>query len=140
MLTSQSQRIVLMPPQQFVQSKNKEACAAVPLRNQEHGADAFEPGNNEDVWYVVPASIVVTADHGPGRDDGGPSGRRFCWLGSKVVNNHPKPTRRTLMPHNTKNTGRSTSDVSQLVGQTSDSARCAIYSTGVLWWHGVQPQ
>ncbi len=73
-MTSQSQHIVPMPPQQSVQLKNKAAYTAAPLRNQEHGVDAFDTGNNKDVWYVVVASIVVTADHGPGRDDGGPSG------------------------------------------------------------------
>jgi hypothetical protein len=81
MMTSWSQRIVLMLPQQTVQPKNKVACTAAPLQNQEHGADSFDPGNDEDDCCVKPASFMVTADHDPRRDDRGPMGWRFCWSG-----------------------------------------------------------
>ncbi len=110
------------------------------LQNQEHGADAFNPGDDEDNCFVAPTSFMVTADHDPRRDDGGPLGWRFCWLESEVVSNYPKPTRLTPMCHDTKNIGRGSSDIVQLAGQTSDSARCVVSSTGVLWQHGVQPQ
>ncbi len=84
--------------------KNKEACTAAPLqkpRNLEHEANAFNLGDDEDDLYDVPASFVVTADHDSGRDDGGPSGRRFCWSGLVVVYDHPEPTRRMPMRHDT---------------------------------------
>jgi hypothetical protein len=110
------------------------------LQNWEHGADAFNPGNGKDDCFVAPASFVVTADHDPRRDDGGPLGWRFYWSGLEVVGNYPELTRRTPMRHDTKSVGGGASDVVQLAGQTSDSARCAVSSTGVLWRHGVQPQ
>jgi hypothetical protein len=84
--------------------KNKEACTAAPLHNPqnlEHEADAFNLGNDEDNWFVVPTSFMVTADHDPGRDDGGPSRWRSCWSGLVVVDDHPKPMQRTLMCCNT---------------------------------------
>jgi hypothetical protein len=31
------------------------------LQNREHGADAFDPGDNEDGCFFAPASFVVTA-------------------------------------------------------------------------------
>ena len=104
-MTSRSQRIVPMLPQQTVQPKNKVACTAAPLQNWEHGVNAFNPGNNEDNCFVEPASFVVTADHDPGRDDGGPLGRRFCWSGLEVVGNHPELTRHTSMHHDTTTAG-----------------------------------
>ncbi len=97
-MTSRSQRIVPMLPQQTVQPKNKVACTAAPLQNWEHGADSFHPGDNEDDCFVEPASFVVTADHNPRRDDGGPLGQRFCWEGWEVVGDHPEPTWHTPMP------------------------------------------
>jgi hypothetical protein len=105
-MTSRSQRIVPMLPQQTVQPKNKEACTVAPLQNQEHGANAFDPGDNKDDCFVEPASFVVTADHDPGRDDGGPLGERFCRLGWEVVGNHPELTRRTPMRPDTATAGR----------------------------------
>ncbi len=84
--------------------KNKEACTAAPLqksRNLEHEADAFDLGDNEDDSYNVPAFFVVTADHDPGRDDGGPSGWRSCRSGLGVVYDHPEPMRRTPMRRDT---------------------------------------
>jgi hypothetical protein len=113
------------------------AYTAAPLQNWEHRADAFNPGNNKDDCAVAPASFVVTADHNPGRDDGGPLGWRFCWPGSEVVGNYPKPTRRTPMHHDTKNVGGGASGAVQLAGQTSDSARCAVSSTRLLWRQGI---
>jgi hypothetical protein len=80
--------------------KNKEACTATPLQNPqnlEHEANAFDLGNNEVDWFVVPASFMVMADHNPGRDDRGPSGWRSCQSGLVVVDDHPKPMQRTLM-------------------------------------------
>jgi hypothetical protein len=136
-MTSRSQRLVPMLPQQTVQPKNKEACTAAPLQTWEHGADSFDPGNDEDDCFVKPASFVVTADHDPGMDDGGPLGRRFCWLGWEVVGNHPEPTRRTPMHRNTATAGGGISGAVGPAGRTSNQARCAISSTGLLWWRGV---
>jgi hypothetical protein len=136
-MTSRSQRIVPMLPQQTVQPKNKVACTVAPLQNWEHGADAFNPGNNEVDCFVKLASFVVTADHDPGRDDGGPLGQRFCWSRWEVVGDHPEPTRRTPMRRDTATAGGGVSGAVGPAGQTSDQARCAGSSTGVLWRQGV---
>jgi hypothetical protein len=107
------------------------------LQNLEHEADAFNLGDDEDDWFVKPASFVVTADHNPGRDDRGPLGRRFCWSGWEVVGNHPKPTRHTPMRHNTATAGGGVSGAVGPAGGTSDQARCTASSTGLLWRQGV---
>jgi hypothetical protein len=86
------------------------------LQNREHGADAFDPGSNKDDCFVAPASLVITADHNPRRDDGGPLGWRFCQSGSEVVGDYPEPTRHTLIRHNTNCVGEGASDVVQLAG------------------------
>ncbi len=91
-----------------------------PLLNQEHRANAFDPGNNKDDCFVAPASYVVTADHNPRRDDEGPLGRRFCWLGLEVDGNHPKLTWCMLMHWDTTTVGGGTSGIEGLAGQTSD--------------------
>ncbi len=92
------------------------AYTGAPLQNWEHGADAFDPGDDEEDCAVAPASFMVTADHNSGKDDGGPLGRRFCRSGSKVVSNYPKPTRHMLMHHDTKNIGGGASGAVQLAG------------------------
>ena len=107
------------------------------LQNQEHGADAFDLGNDEDDWFIEPASFVVMADHNPGRDDGGPLGRRFFRSGWEVVGDHPEPTRRTPMRRDTATEGGGISGAVGPAGQSSNRARCAVSSTGVLWWQGV---
>jgi hypothetical protein len=89
------------------------------------------------VCFVAPASFVVTADHDPRRDDGGPLGRRFCWSGSKVVGDYPELTWRTLMCRNTTTAGRGVSCIVGLSGQTINQARCTVSSTGLLWRQGV---
>jgi hypothetical protein len=104
-MTSRSQRIVPMLPQQTVQPKNKEACTVAPLQNWEHGANALDPGNDEDDCFVEPASFVVTTDHNPERDDRGPLGWRFCRSGWEVVGNHPKLTGHTSMCSDTATAG-----------------------------------
>ena len=53
-------------------ANNKEAYTAAPLQNLEHEADAFDPSDDEDDCVVAPSSVVVPADHGHGRGDGGP--------------------------------------------------------------------
>jgi hypothetical protein len=118
--------------------KNKEACTAAPLQNPqnlEHEADAFDLGDKEDNWFVMPTSFMVTADHDPGRYDGGPSGRRSCQSGLVVVDDHPEPTQRTLMRRDT-----AFEDASVGADQTSNGARCIAPSKRVLWRHGVPPQ
>ncbi len=119
-MTSRSQRIVPMLPQQTVQPKIKVACTAAPLQNWEHWADAFDPGNNKDNCFIESASFVVTADHNPGRDDGGPLGQRFCRSGWEVVGDHPKPTWRTPMRRDTATAGGGVSGAVGPAGQTSD--------------------
>jgi hypothetical protein len=104
-----------------------------PLLNREHGTNAFNPGDHEDNCFVVPTSFVVTADHNPGRDDGGPLGRRFCWLGSEVDGNYPKLTWHMAMHRDTTTVGRDVSDGEGLAEQTSNQARCAVSITGLLW-------
>ncbi len=120
-----------------MQHRRSGAYTTAPLLNQDYGADAFNPGDDEDNCFVAPASFVVTADHNPGRDDGGPLGRRFCWLGLEVDSDYPEPTRHTPMRRNTTTVGGGTSGVEGLAGQTSDQARCAISSTRLLWWQGI---
>ncbi len=107
------------------------------LQNLEHKANAFDLGKDKDNWFVKPASFVVMADHNPGRDDGGPLGWRFCQSGWEVVGNHPKPTRRTPMRRDIATAGRGVSGTVGPAGQTSDQARCAVSSTGLLWRQGV---
>jgi hypothetical protein len=55
-------------PQQSVLPKNKEAYTAAPLQNWEHGAGAFDLGDDADVCVVASSSAVVAAGHGCGRD------------------------------------------------------------------------
>jgi hypothetical protein len=104
-------------------------------QNLEHKADAFDLGNNKDDWFGLPTSFVVTADHNPGRDDGGPSGRRSCRSGLVVVGDHPKPTQRTRMRRNT-----AFEDASVGAGRTSNGVRCVTPNKRVSWRHGVSPQ
>ncbi len=132
-LTSRSQRIVPMLPQQTVQPKNKEACTAAPLCPLEHGAKSSNPCGDGDEFYAMFASVVVMADHGPGRDDGVLLGRRFCRSGLEVIGNYPKPTMRTLMRCDITTAGGDASGNVEPAGQTSDQARCAVSSTGLLW-------
>ncbi len=113
------------------------AYTAAPLQNREHGADSFDPGDDEVDCFVEPSSFVVMADHDPGRDDGGPLGWRFCWSGWEVVGNHLEPTWRTPMRRDTATAGGGISGTVCPAGQTSDQARCAVSSTGVLWRQGV---
>jgi hypothetical protein len=113
------------------------AYTAAPLQNREHGADSFDPGDNEGDYFVKPASVVVTANHDPRRDDGGPLGLRVCRSGWEVVGDHPKPTWRTPMRRDTATAGGGISGAVCPAGRTSDRARCAVSSTGVLWRQGV---
>jgi hypothetical protein len=80
---------------------------------------------------------VVTADHDPGRDDGGTLGWRCCWSGWEVVGDHPKPAQRKPMRRDTATAGGGVSGTVGPAGQTSNQARCAISSTGVLWRQGI---
>ncbi len=132
-MTSRSQRIVLMLPQQTVQPKNKEACTAAPLRPPEHGAKSSDPCGDGVEFYAVFASIVVMADHNPGRDDGVLLGWRFCWLGLDAIGNYPKLTMRMPMHRDITTAGGDTSGNVGPDGQTSNQARCAFSSTGLLW-------
>ena len=72
-------------PQQSVLPKNKEAYTAAPLENLKHKADAFNPRDDEDRYVVVPASVVVPADHDHGRGDGGSLGSTSVGGGASGV-------------------------------------------------------
>jgi hypothetical protein len=82
-------------------------------------------------WAMM-QKVVKIADHVPGRDDGGPLGRRFCWSGSKVVNDHPKPTQHTL-----KRRDIMPGDASDAAIGTSARARCILPNRKESWQHGV---
>ncbi len=77
-LTSRSQHLLPMLPEQSVQPKNKKAYTAPPLRPSEHGAKSSDPCSDGKEFYAVFASVVVMTDHDPRRDDGVLLGRRFC--------------------------------------------------------------
>jgi hypothetical protein len=64
-MTSRSQRIVPMLPQQTAQPKNKEACTAAPLRPQESEAKFSDPCIYGDKFYAVFSSVVAKAGHAP---------------------------------------------------------------------------
>ena len=63
-----------------------------PLQNREHGADAFDLGDDAVVCVDASSSAVVAAGHGCGRDGVKPSGRRSFWPGSVVDDNYPEPS------------------------------------------------
>ncbi len=100
-LTSWSQHILSMLPQQSVQPKNKVAYTAAPLLPLECGAKSSDPCGDGDKFYAIFASIMVMADHDPGREDGVLLGQRFCWSGGlEVIGNYPEPTQNTPMRRN----------------------------------------
>ncbi len=79
---------------------------------------------------------MVTANHNPGRDDGGSLGWRIFWSGWEVVGDHPKPTWRTPMRRDTATAGGGVSGAVSTAGRASNQARCAVSSTKVLWRQG----
>ncbi len=120
MIFKPQQKDPMLQPQSVYPS-NKGAYTAAPLQNQDHGADAFNLGNNEDDCFVVPASFLVTTDHDPGRDDRGPLGRRLCRSGWEVVgDDHSKLTRHMPMRRDTTTAGRGVAGIVGPAGQTSD--------------------
>jgi hypothetical protein len=112
------------------------AYTAAPLQNWEHGAGAFNLGNDAVVCVVGPSSVVVVAGHDCGRDGLIPLGWRACRSGWEVVGDHPEPTWRMPMRRDTATAGGGISGAVGTAGQTSDQARCAVSSTGVLWRQG----
>jgi hypothetical protein len=58
-----------------------------PLSNREHGAGAFDLGDDTVNCVVAPSSVVVVAGQGCGRDGVIPSGWRSCWSGLEVDDN-----------------------------------------------------
>jgi hypothetical protein len=102
-----------------------------PLHDVEHGARSVYPGNNDGVYVVVTSSaVVVVVDHGHGKDDGEPSGWTECWLGLEVSVENPEPAWRMPKRHSTTSAD---GGASWIAGQTSNLARSAISSTGLLW-------
>ena len=125
-MTSWSQRIVPMLPQQTVQPRNKVAYTAAPLCPPERGDKSSDPCGDGDKFYAVFTSIVVMTDHDTGRNDRVFLGQRFCWSGLEVIGNYPGPTRRTPMRRNiTTASGGVFGNVGP-AGRTSNQARCAI--------------
>jgi hypothetical protein len=120
----------------FVQPRRPLAYTSAPLQNREHGAGAFDLGGDADVCVVTSSSAVIAAGHGCGRDGLKPLGRRTFRSGWEVVGDHPEPTWRTPMLRDTTTAGGGASDGAGLAGQTSDSARCAVSSTGLCWRQG----
>ncbi len=119
-LTSRSQCIVSMLPQQTLQPKNKEACTAAPLRPPERGAKSSDPCSDGNKFYAVLASTVVMADHDPGMDDRVLLGWRLCWSVSEVISDYPEPTRHTLMRRDITTAGGDASGNVGPAGQTRD--------------------
>ena len=107
-----------------------------PLQNREHGADAFDLGDDAVVCVVGPSSAVVAAGHGCGRDGVKPSGRRTFRSGWEVVGDHPEPIWRMPKRRDTATAGGGVSGAVSTAGRTSDRARCAVSSTGALWQQG----
>jgi hypothetical protein len=64
-MTSRSQCIVLMLPQQTVQPKNKEACTAAPLHPPERGAKSSNPCIYVNKFYAMFSSVMAKAGHAP---------------------------------------------------------------------------
>ena len=94
------------------------------LHDVEHGAGSVYLGGSDGVYFVVISSaVVVVVDHGHGRD--------VSWLGLEMGVENPEPTWYMLKCHGTMS---SDGGASWLAGQTSNLARCAISSTGLLWW------
>ncbi len=72
-----------------------------PLQNWEHGASAFDLGDDAVICVVGPSSAVVAAGHGCGMDGIEPSGRRSFWLGSEVDDDFLEPSWHRSMHHDT---------------------------------------
>jgi hypothetical protein len=72
------------------EAKGHTQCS--PPQNREHGAGAFDLGDNAVVCVVGPSSAVVAAGHGCGRDGVKPLGRRSFRSGSEVDDDNPKPS------------------------------------------------
>jgi hypothetical protein len=132
-LTSWSQRIVPMLPQQSVQPKNKEAYTAAPLHPPKHGEESSNPCIDGNKFYAVSASVVTRQNHIPEKGAGESWGQRRCWSGLKVVVNHSKPTRHTPMHQDTTSAGGGAADVGRLAGQISGPARSIVSSIATLW-------
>ncbi len=67
-----------------VAQKIKGEYTTAPLQNQEHGAGAFDLGDDAVVCVDASSSAVVAAGHGCGRDGLKPSGRRTFRSGVEV--------------------------------------------------------
>ena len=110
-----------------------------PLQNREHGAGAFDLGDNAVVCVVGPSSAVVAAGHGCGMDGVDPSGRRSFRPGLEVNVDFPKPSWHRSMHHGTVFGDGDASASTEPAGRTSDEARCAVSSTGGQWQRDVVP-
>ncbi len=73
-----------------------------PLQNWEHGAGAFDLGNDAVVCVNASSSMVVVAGHGCGRDGLKPSGRGTFWSGLEVDDEYPEPSWHNLKRHDTE--------------------------------------
>ena len=109
------------------------AYTTAPLQNREHGADAFDLGDDAVVCVVDPSSAVVAAGHGCGRDGVIPSGRRTYRSGLGVDDDCPEPSWHRTMRHGTVLGDGGASASIEPAGRTSDEARCAASNTGGQW-------
>ena len=72
-----------------------------PLQNREHGAGAFDLGDDAVVCVDASSSAVVAAGHGCGRDGLKPSGRRTYRSGLGVDDDCPEPSWHRSTRHGT---------------------------------------
>ena len=105
----------------------------VPLQNREHGADAFDLGNNAVVCVNASSSVVVAAGHGCGRDSLKPLGRRTFWSGVEVDDDYPEPSWHRSMRHGKVFGDGGASASTEPAGRTTNKARCAV-SNIEGWW------
>ena len=115
------------------------AYTTAPLQNREHGAGAFDLGDDAVVCVDASSSAVVAADHGCGRDGLKPSGRRSFRPGLVVDDNYPEPSWHRSMRHGTVLGDGGASASVEPAGQTSGGARCAASNTGGRWQLNALP-
>ena len=123
----------------FVQPRRPLAYTSAPLQNWEHGAGAFDLGDDADVCVVASSSAVVAAGHGCGRDGLKPSGRRTFRSGLEVDDDYPEPSWHRSMRHGKVLGDGGASASTEPAGQTSDEARCAVSNTEGQWQPDALP-
>jgi hypothetical protein len=88
------------------------AYTMAPLQNWEHGAGAFDLGDDAVVCVDASSSAVVADGHGCGRDGLKPSGRRTYRSGMGVDDDCPEPSWPNWIPKTDKSSFSSSDNVS----------------------------